>query len=69
MESHNYKKNKTNYFARSMSESVRYQLPHLLPKFGWQAINKVAHDPRFSVSSKDGSNVEGFSASSSEDDL
>ena len=64
-----FKKNKkTNYFARSMNESIRYQLPPYHQNLVEIWLIRLPMTPRSSVSSKDGSNVEGCSATSSEDD-
>ena len=51
-----------------MNESVRYQLPPYCQNLVDRQLIRLPMTPRFSVSSKDGSNVEGCSASSSEDD-
>ena len=61
-------KKKQIVFARSMNESIWYQLPLYCQNLVDRQLNRLPMTPTFSVSSKDGSNVEGCSASSSEDD-
>ena len=51
-----------------MNESVRYQLPPYCQNLVDRQLIRLPTTPRFSVSSKDGSNVERCSAASSEDD-
>ena len=51
-----------------MNESIRYQLPPYCHNLVEMQLIRLPMTPRFSVSSKDGSNIEGCSASSSEDD-
>ena len=48
--------------------SIRYQLPPYHHNLVEMQLIRLPMTPRFSVSSKDGSNIEGCSASSSEDD-
>ena len=50
------------------NESIRYQSPPYHHNLVEMQLIRVPMTPRFSVSSKDGSNIEGCSASSSEDD-
>ena len=49
-------------------DSIRYQLPSYHHNLVEMWLIRLSMTPRFSVSSKDGSNIEGCSASSSEDD-
>ena len=51
-----------------MNEQIRYQLPLYCHNLVEMQLNRLPMTPRFSVSSKDDSNIEGCSASSSEDD-
>ena len=51
-----------------MNESTRYQLPPYHQNLVERQLIRLSMTPRFSISSKDGSNIEGCLASSSEDD-
>ena len=63
------KKNKNQIgFARSMNDSIWYQLPPYSHNLVERQLIMLPMTPRFSASSKDDSNIEGCSASSSEDD-
>ena len=51
-----------------MNEQIRYQLPLYSYNLVEMWLNRLPMTPRFPVSSKDDSNIDGCSASSSEDD-
>ena len=71
MESHNYKKirKKSNYFCTQYEmNQLRYQLSLYCHNLVEMWLNRLPMTPRFSVSSKDDSNMVGCCASSSEDD-
>ena len=51
-----------------MNEQIRYQLPLYHHNLVEMWLSRLPMTPRFPVSSKDDSNIDGYSASSSEDD-
>ena len=55
------------FFACSMNESIRYQLPLYHHNLVEMQLNRLPMTPRFSVSSKDDSSIAGCSATSLED--
>ena len=65
MGSHNYKK--LDYFACSKKWTIRHQLPLYCHNLVEMWLNRLPMTPRFSVSSKEDSDVEGCSVSPSVD--
>ena len=66
MGSHNYKKIRL-FCMQHENEQIRYQLPLYHHNLVEMQLNRLPMAPRFSVSSKEDSNVEGCSVSPSKD--